>query len=191
MAVFDAKQAATIPLQDRIAAADALARAGDPRLGVALPERGVPMAGKSFMMGAQNRYPKAQGYDPEADDNEGPVHPVILDPFQIGRFPVTVAEYAEFLDDEDHADPRWWQAGGGDEGAVPEAWEAQQAHPSRPVVNVSWYQAMAFCAWLSERLARPQGPKGEVLFPTGCVARLPTEAEWEFAARGSDGRRYP
>lgn len=191
MAVFDAKQAAKIPLQDRIAAAGALARAGDPRLGWTRPGRWVPLAGGTFAMGAQAKDPKAPGHDPEASDDEAPVHTVTVDSFQIGRFPVTVAEYAEFVDDEDVADPRWWQAGGGDKGSVPEKWEEQQAHPSRPVVRVTWHQAMAFCAWLTGRLARPHGAKGEVLMPAGCVARLPTEAEWEFAARGTEGRRYP
>ena len=192
MAIFDAKQAAKIPLQDRIAAADALARAGDPRLGWARPGRFVALPGGSFAMGAQKTDPKAPGHDPEASDNEAPVHTVTVDPFQIGRFPVTVAEYAEFIDDEDAADPRWWQAGGGEKGvAMFEEWEEQQAHPSWPVMIVTWYQAMAFCAWLTDRLARPHGANGEVLLPAGCVARLPTEAEWEFAARGAEGRRYP
>ena len=191
MAVFDARQAAAIPLQDRIAAADALARAGDPRLGWTAPGRWVALPGGTFAMGAQKTDPNTPGHDPEAADDEAPVHTVVVDPYQIGRFPVTVAEYAEFVDDKDAADPRWWQAGGGDKGAMPANWEEQQAHPSRPMAVISWHQAMAFCAWLTDRLGRPQGAKGEVLLPAGCVARLPTEAEWEFAARGSDGRRYP
>ena len=191
MAVFDARQAAAIPLQDRIAAADALAHAGDPRLGWWQPRRWVPMTGGTFAMGAQNKDFVALGYDPKAYNFEAPVHTVILDPFQIGRFPVTVAEYAEFVDDEDAGDPSWWQAGGGEKGVMPENWEEQKVHLSRPVIRVTWYQAMAFCAWLTDRLARPLGAKGEALLPAGCVVRLPTEAEWEFAARGTEGRRYP
>jgi formylglycine-generating enzyme required for sulfatase activity len=76
-------------------------------------------------------------------------------------------------------------------GFLPYEWEAQQARPSRPVVNVSWYQATAFCAWLTEKLTRLQGVKREILLPVGHVVRLPTEAEWEFTARGPGGRRYP
>jgi formylglycine-generating enzyme required for sulfatase activity len=84
-------------------------------------------------MGAQ----KADNYGPEADDREAPVHAVTVSGFRIARFPVTVAEYAQFLDDEDHRDPRWWQAGGADAPPEPGDWEPQQAHPSRPVVGVS------------------------------------------------------
>jgi formylglycine-generating enzyme required for sulfatase activity len=191
LAVFDPAQAGAIPLADRIAAAEALAQAGDPRLGWAHPERWVELPGGRFLMGAQKKRKKAPGYDPEAYDNEAPVHEVEVSAFAMARFPVTVAEFAAFLADEGHTDARWWQAGGADQPATPEDWEEQQAHPSRPVVGVSWYQAMAFCAWLTDRLSRPQGAKGTILLPADRVVRLPTEAEWEFAARGEPGRRYP
>ena len=193
LAVFDPLHAPGIPLPDRIAAADALALAGDPRLGWTTPGRWVELPGGRFLMGAQKKDPGAPGYDPQAyqDDREAPVHRVRLSPFAIAAFPVTVAEYGEFLEDEDHRDPRWWAAGGGDKAPEPDGWEDQQAHPSRPVVGVSWYRAMAYCAWLTHRLGQPQGRKGEVWLPAGRVVRLPTEAEWEYAVRGESGRRYP
>ncbi len=191
LAVFDPAQAGAIPLADRIAAADALAQAGDPRLGWAHPERWVELPGGRLLMGAQKKRKKAPGYDPDADDDEAPVHEVPIAGFGIARFPVTVAEFAAFLEDEGHASPHWWQAGGADQPAAPDDWEEQQAHPSRPVVGVSWYQAMAFCAWLTDRLRRPQGAKGAILLPADREVRLPTEAEWEYAARGAAGRRYP
>jgi formylglycine-generating enzyme required for sulfatase activity len=191
MAVFDPEQAPAIPLADRIAAADALGQAGDPRLDWTLPERWVALPGGRFRMGAQSKRKKAPGYDPDADDDEAPVHDVQISPFRIACFPVTVGEFAAFLDDEDHHDPRWWQAGGGGEPPEPGDWEAQQSCPSRPVVGVSWYQAMAFCAWLTDRLARTCGTTGRICLPPGQVVRLTTEAEWEYAARGETGRRYP
>ena len=191
LGVFDPVQAPAIPLPDRIAAADALAQAGDPRLGWYRPARWVELPGGRLLMGAQKNQEKAPGYDPDAYDNEAPVHQVQVSAFAMARFPVTVAEFAAFLEDEDHADSRWWGAGGADQPSAPDDWDDQQAHPSRPVVSVSWYQATAFCAWLTDRLARPQGAKGTILLPADRVVRLPTEAEWEYAARGASGRRYP
>ena len=191
LAVFDPAQAGAIPLADRIAAAEALAQAGDPRLGWTHPERWVELPGGRFLMGAQKQDEKAPGYDPGAYDHEAPVHEVQVTGFGISRFPVTVAEFGEFLEDEDHADARWWQAGGADQPIEPGNWEEQQTHPSRPVVEVSWYQAMAFCTWLTDRLRRPQGAKGTILLPADREVRLPTEAEWEYAARGEAGRPYP
>ncbi len=191
LAVFDRVQAATIPLPDRIDAAEALAQAGDPRLGWDNPRRWVELPGGAFTMGAQKSDPQAPGHDPEAYDDEAPVHEVRVSAFRIGRYPVTVAEFADFLADEDCRDPRWWQAGGADAAGEPGGWEDQQAHPSRPVVNVTWYQAMAYCAWLTERLRRHQGLRDCPILPDGWEARLPTEAEWEYAARGNSERRYP
>jgi len=191
LAVFDPTQAPAIPLADRIAAAEALAQVGDPRLGWAHPRRWVELPGGRLRMGAQKQDQQAPGYEPEAQDREGPVHEVQVSAFAIGRFPVTVAEFAEFLGDEDHADPRWWQAGGADRPMEPDDWEDQQSHPSRPVVKLSWHQSMAYCAWLTDRLGRPQGAQGNILLPPGRLVRLPTEAEWEYAARGEAGRRYP
>ncbi|AUB81110.1 hypothetical protein THSYN_09175 [Candidatus Thiodictyon syntrophicum] len=190
LAVFEPEQADAIPLADRIAAADALAQAGDPRLDWAHPERWVELPGGRFRMGAQQQDAQAPGYDEKANKFEAPVHQVQVSGFAIARFPVTVAEFAEFLAEED-PDPGWWRAGGADEPVEPHDWEDQQAHPSRPVVGVSWYQAMAFCAWLTDRLARPQGAKGDPLLPEGRVVSLPSEAQWEYAARGGPGRRYP
>jgi sulfatase modifying factor 1 len=100
-------------------------------------------------------------------DDERPVHRVYVDTFEMSVYPVTRAEYARFLDDTGpagHAPPRDWTdpALGGDD---------------RPVVGVSWHDAVAYCAWCTRR---------------GDPQRLPTEAEWERAARGSsEGAAFP
>jgi formylglycine-generating enzyme required for sulfatase activity len=124
-----------------------------------------------FWMGAQRTRPAERNYHPDAGPDEAPVRKVHLDGFSIRRFPVTVAEYQPFVDTGGYADERHWKAGGFGDYAQPEAFERQKAHPDYPVVRVSWYEAAAFADW------------------AGC--RLPTEAEWEMAARWPEGRVYP
>jgi hypothetical protein len=97
--------------------------------------------------------------------------PADLKPFQIARYPVTVEEYRRFVEDEGYQNERWWRAGGFGENTEPREWDEQVQHPNRPVTYVSWYEASAYCAW--EGL------------------RLPSEAQWELAARGLEGREYP
>ena len=100
----------------------------------------------------------------EGQPSERPVHRVWVDGFRMAVHPVTRAEYARFLDAASHEPPREW-----DNPAF--------RRDDLPVVGVSWHDAVAYCAWRS----RP-----------GAAVRLPTEAEWERAARGGpDGQRYP
>jgi formylglycine-generating enzyme required for sulfatase activity len=82
---------------------------------------------------------------------------VYLPDFYISKYCVSVAEYARFLKATGYNPPV--------------DWEKQLEYPKHPVVNVSWYDANAFCEWVG--------------------GRLPTEEEWEKAARGTDGRIYP
>jgi len=100
--------------------------------------------------------------------------------YQMSRYPVTYAQYKAFLDAEDgYHQTRWWELLNTEsqaqqaEGPGVQRW----AVSNYPAENVSWYDAMAFCAWLTSKL--------------GYEVRLPTEKEWEKAARGTDGREYP
>jgi len=131
-----------------------------------------------FLMGAQKEDPKAPNYDPEAYADESPVHSVILSAYRIGRYPVTVNEYLSFVGDGGYEDESYWKEGGFGEWKAPGSWREQVANgsslglfPTCPVVEVSWYEASAYAAWAS--------------------CRLPTEGEWERAARGINGRKYP
>ncbi len=84
--------------------------------------------------------------------------------FYIGKYPITNAQYAAFVQAKNYNGPDHWK-----EGRIPAGKE------SHPVVNVSWLDSVAFCDWLSQATSRQ--------------FRLPTEAEWEKAARG--GQRIP
>ncbi|MGD2178600.1 MAG: formylglycine-generating enzyme family protein [Anaerolineae bacterium] len=99
-------------------------------------------------------------------DSEGdhyPAHKVCLDPFYIDRYEVTNARYLRFCDATGHRLPFFWDMRG---------FRCGPGYPDHPVVGVSWRDAAAYAAW--------------------CGKRLPTEAEWECAARGGmAGKNYP
>jgi formylglycine-generating enzyme required for sulfatase activity len=101
-----------------------------------------------------------------AEDREKPQHSLFVDVFRISKHPVTNAQYAEFVKATGHEPPKHWRG--------------QEPPPdlrNHPVVYVTWRDAVAYCDWLQKK--------------TGLPFRLPTEAEWEKAARGTDGRIYP
>ena len=104
--------------------------------------------------------------DTMADIDEQPQQHIYVPEFYIGKFPITNEQYAVFIKATGHRVPGHWE-----DGEIPAGKE------NHPVVCVSWHDAVAFCQWLSEA--------------TGQLFRLPTEAEWEKAARGPDGRIYP
>lgn len=171
MAVFDPERFGSVAVEERIAAADALGQAADPRIDFRRDDYWAPIPAGRFPMGPQSQDECGANYDAEARDDESPVHEVYLDEYRIARYTVTVGQYFEFIEDDGYQDQRWWQRGGFGEFSEPEDWENQVEYPSRPVVGVSWWEAAAYCAW------------------TGY--QLPTEAQWERAARGTEGRKYP
>jgi formylglycine-generating enzyme required for sulfatase activity len=93
--------------------------------------------------------------------NETPLHKVYLAGYWIGKYEVTFAQYDRYCKEtkiEKPSDVGW-------------------GRENRPVINVSWIDAAAYCEWLSQK--------------TGLKFKLPTEAQWEKAARGNDQRKYP
>lgn len=143
--------------------------AGAPREGQPFVEPVTGMAfvwlpGGRFVMGS-SKQPGQPSYDSQARDDELPSHPVRLTGFWMSMYPVTNEQYGRFVAEIGHEAPERFV-------------DRRFNDPAQPVVTVSWNEARAFTAWLTTQL-------------DGVVARLPTEAEWEYAARGRDGRRYP
>ena len=174
------------PAPERALAGRTLAKLGDPRFD---PDRWflprdpllgfVEIPAGPFLMGSEES-------DPDAYRDEHPQHEVSLPAFYMARYPVTVQQLSAFVADnsQDLQDRR-----------------ALEGLSNHPVVLVTWFEALAYCRWLGEklkaeaveRLASGAEPRDlwEGLASGRLVASLPSEAEWEKAARGTDGRKYP
>lgn len=123
---------------------------------------------------------KVKGYF----NREQPQHTITLDSYFISKYPVTVDEYRAFVIAGGYLSNEYWTKAGWRwretvGKSKPDFWEngVFTEYNRLPVVGVSWYEAWAYCRWLSAE--------------TGKVYRLPTEAEWEKAARGKGSRLYP
>jgi formylglycine-generating enzyme required for sulfatase activity len=116
-------------------------------------------------------------------EDEAPQHEVYLDEYWIGQTEVTNAQWQLFMEAGGYQNPDYWTEAGwkmidSEDRSEPYCWDDSDLNqPDQPVVCISWYEALAFSRWLAEA--------------SGLAARLPTEAEWEKAARGTDGRIFP
>jgi len=171
----------------RAAAGRALSGLGDPRRGVGVREGlpdilWVPVAGtgpQGCKLGTGAKPDKEAGRDEAWPEGKAPL---IIEAFELAAYPVTVAQYECFVRAGGYGNPAYWSKAGwqavGKNFKEPEYWQDWKWHQANhPVTGVSWFEAEAFGRWLAEKLNRP--------------IRLPTEAEWEWAARGREGRRYP
>jgi formylglycine-generating enzyme required for sulfatase activity len=138
---------------------------GEPASDVQLPVEMVRIPAGPFLMGSN---------DGPAD--ERPRHPVTLAEFFIDRVAVTNERFAEFLNAAGYRGPkgeRWYDIDDSDARIHQRdgKWRAHPGAENHPVVEASWFGALAYCRWAGKR--------------------LPTEAEWEKTARGTDGRKFP
>jgi serine/threonine protein kinase len=119
----------------------------------------------------------------KGDSDEKPIHEVMVDDFWLSRYPVTNAQYRLFIEQNGYSTEKYWTAAGWawrQENKItqPGYWTDKKWNGATlPVVEVSWYEAYAFTQWASSF--------------TGWGIALPTEAEWEKGARGTDERPYP
>jgi formylglycine-generating enzyme required for sulfatase activity len=97
-----------------------------------------------------------------------------VQPFKIARYPVTNAQFADFVEDNGYKNSAWWE-GLAQTGGSPRPSDWKEA--DSPKLQVCWYEAAGFCRWLSDK--------------TGLDIRLPTEWEWQWAAVGDSGWDYP
>jgi formylglycine-generating enzyme required for sulfatase activity len=154
--------------------------------------------------------------DEMARDNEKPQHTYEIEqPYAISTYPITNAQFGVFVEAGGYGKAQYWTQAAQrkiwTEGQV-KAWNKDELRegpydfgepynlPNHPVVGVTWYEAVAYCRWLEEQLRvascefkvweNGKLRKGNLQLETFNV-QLPTEPEWERAARGTDGRRYP
>ncbi len=137
-------------------------------------------------------------------------HKVFLPEFYISRFPISNAQFALFVKAEGYKQEKYWQ-----EAQQADAWNngfkgrfdkeyrvmpsdggAPSNLPSHPVVNVSWYESLAFTRWLEEQMRALEqfnvlDEKNPIKLKADLHICLPSEAEWEKASRGLDARVYP
>jgi formylglycine-generating enzyme required for sulfatase activity/energy-coupling factor transporter ATP-binding protein EcfA2 len=166
--------------EERVASGNILSQIGDPRFD---PENWylpgdelvgfIKIPAGPFLMGTAAE--DAEGLRKELPDylrgiykvdREIPQHRVELSEYSIGKYPVTVSQFRVFLQESGHKELKGW-----------ENWNRFGNHPT---VDVSWHDATAYCEWLTERFK-----------DRGWRVQLPTEAQWERAARGTKGRKYP
>lgn len=164
----------------------ALNELNDLRKGISVDNNGIPcfewvqISGGKFRMGTSEAektiIEEIGGKGTWNLQREFPQHIVKVDKFEISKYPVTSIQFNSFvMADDGYADDKWWTEAGLD-------WREQNGPPTAPLPDncpqncVTWYEAVAFCRWYSCK--------------TNMKVRLPSEAEWEYAARGNQYNQF-
>ena len=120
---------------------------------------------------------------------EYPPKDIYVAEFEMAHAPVTVNQYAVFLNSGASKQKKWWEPDGWawlqeksdgwgrEDRTQPDRWKLQLQRPHHPVVGITWFEAQAYCAWVSDERK--------------LNVSLPTEEQWERAARGDDKRPFP
>ncbi len=153
--------------RERVSAGNVLSSLGDPRFD---PDNWYLPHGDKFgfvrIPAGSFLMGSDKAVDQDAGEAEFPQRSVTLSEFWISRYPVTCAQYLRFLEDVGRE--------------ITEEWRKYNQYDNHPVVEISWNDAMEYCVWLSRKMEA-----------TGLSFQLPTEAQWERAARGTGGNIFP
>jgi formylglycine-generating enzyme required for sulfatase activity len=175
-----------------LACGDALGLMDEPHIEVSNPPVVKFEPEKPFQMGSNEH------------EREQPIHPVQLSPYWFGVYPVTNKEFEVFIRDGGYDKEDYWFCEKGKfrfdgreflnepKGKHPRYWNNERfgiSRPLAPVVGVSWFEAMAYCKWWTEKYGDIWAKNNNINHKI--IMRLPTEAEWEFAAKGHEDRKYP
>lgn len=159
-------------ITERAEAGCELAKIGDPRPGVGLRADGIPDIAWCNVLGKEQGRPAVKmGGDDHAYQSLSALM-IDLPTYAISKYPITYCQFQAFVVDNGFANDLWWQ-----KEDHRRYYDQSFKHWNHPRESVTWFAAMAFCKWLSAKL--------------GYEIRLPSEEEWEKAARGEEGRVFP
>jgi formylglycine-generating enzyme required for sulfatase activity len=153
-----------------------------PGVGTKVDENGVVLPDIDWV-----KIPAGEFWYGHNDEEDNPPQKLKLGRFEISRYPLTYKQFQVFIDDPEGIGDQRWFAELTDDEVERQPSDQSFQFDNHPREEVSWYQAVAFCRWFSWRLG------GEYALDRidQWKVRLPTEYEWERAARGTDGRIYP
>lgn len=171
--VFE-KDLPKISIQDKCNAAIAYGLSKDDRLSD-FNKTFIKITAGSYYIGAQNKKPYRRKYDPKATEFECPIKEISLTEFEIRKYPITVEEFEQFILNKGYTESKeiWTKEGldWREENNIqyPRNWRRQRYLRNSPVTGISWYEAVAYCNWLTINT------QGKYLY------KLPSESQWEYA----------